>query len=136
MSIATEKVIQDARNRVMRSASSGMDDEFHLHFEDFDRWCWAEVSEEGLRIWNQLFNEELSSESTVALLFDAVACQAAMGVVSAMAHALGIDRASLFGAIALWFENQDDCPDAVGWPEFMDTCTQVPGALRIEGDVK
>lgn len=136
MSTTTENAILDARHRVIRSAISEFDDVLHLHFEEIDNWHWPEVADEGLRIWNKLFNEELSSDSTVALLLNAVACQAAMGVTAALAHAIGLDRIPLFGTIALWTENQFECPEKVGWTEFMNNYAQMSGTVHPKGGDK
>lgn len=85
----------------------------HNHFEAFGRWDWIEVAEEGIAIWNVMFDEQVEQDSAMGAVFYGVAAQGAHGAWATVAAALGVDPEHL--RIACYdFEFQDDLPPPIG----------------------
>ena len=98
-------------------------DNLHRHFEDdFGRWDWCEVYEEGVRIYNLITGENVETFSPLSDIFAAVAAQAHNGAMSSVAAALGVDARDLSVVASEWAENQDDPPSPVGAEKFVEMC--------------
>lgn len=95
----TEQKIMDIRNNIIRKSSYEFDEEICEHFEGLCAYYWGDVADESLRLWNCLFNENLSDESTVAKLLSASTRSAALGVISTFAKIMKLDESILAYAV-------------------------------------
>ena len=97
--------------------------DLHVYFEDtFGRWDWLEVYEEGVRIGNLMFDEEVEIESPRADIMAAVAAQSAQGAFAFVAACLGVDADDLmFAAMEC---SQDDMTPPIGAEALMARCSE------------
>ncbi|MFA5186965.1 MAG: hypothetical protein WC551_10835 [Patescibacteria group bacterium] len=115
MSDATESRLLDWENPNTETLCDA-----HFHMKDFGRWDWVDVSDEGVRIWNLMFDDNIESLSAADSVFSAIAAQSAEGAFNAVAAALGVDPEALKLVAACWYENQDDLPPPVSAEKFME----------------
>ena len=101
-----------------------IDHDLHVHFTEFGRWYWPEVSDEAVRVENLMFGSDIHEESPRADVYHAACAQASNGAMSAMAAALGLELEVVGLALAPWFENQDNPPPAVSAARFMELCAE------------
>lgn len=85
-------------------------DDMTVHMNDFGRWSWYDIAEEGRRISNLMFDEDVESDSPADAVIHGVAVQAAKGVFAAVAAALGVSAQAFEMAMEPWYEDQDDHP--------------------------
>jgi hypothetical protein len=115
MSAKTEKAL--------RNWERAPDNDFiYVHFSEYERWDWCEVSEEGCRVWNIMFDEDVEAQSPADGVFGAMCACSAKGAIKAVAAALGVDAESLQNAVAEWYDNQDQLPPPVGAMRLMELC--------------
>ena len=105
-------------------------DDMHRHFQDVGYWHWGDISDEGRRIYNLMFSENVEDSSPHSAVFDGIAAQSAHGVYAAFAAALGLDSEVLEITISEWMENQKDLPAPVDWHEFMNRYKEDEKLLR------
>ncbi|MDH4216465.1 MAG: hypothetical protein OEV26_04425 [Gallionella sp.] len=106
-------------------------DDLHRYFEDeFGRWDWCEIYEEGIRIGNLMFEENVEKFSPRAGLLAAVAAQAARGAVAQIAACLGVERQALEHAIAEWSEDQDSLPPPISAEKLLVICAEQAECLH------
>lgn len=125
MSADSEKVLLD-----WESDDRDPGDDLHRHFEDYGRWDWCDISDEGRRVWNLMFNDEIEEWSPQDGVFSAIAAQASHGAFAAVAAALGVDMEALRHAAAEWYENQDNLPPPVSPEQFMAKCVEAAQWLK------
>lgn len=78
-------------------------DDLHHHFEEFAARDWCSIADEGLRIWNLMFEEGIESESPKDAVFNAIAAKASSGAFESVAAALGVDARALEAAVEPWY---------------------------------
>ncbi len=91
-----------------------LSDSLVLHFKNHDRWLWRDVADEGLRVYNMMFEETAEMQSPLGSLIANVAASAADGVFSAIAAALGVKSSGLECAVSRWYDDQDIATPAIG----------------------
>ena len=89
------------------------EDSLHVHFEEFGRWDWGEIAQEGTRIYSVMFGEKVEEFSSIDNIISAVAAHANHSAYMAMAAALGVNADYLRVTVAEWGEKQDNPPPAV-----------------------
>ena len=100
-------------------------DDIHSHFTATSLRDWCEVSDEARRIYNLMFadiEEEIVEEySPHAGVWAGAAAQAAHGVWTAVADALGLDKSILESALEDWYIliDKDSLPPPMTMDEFM-----------------
>jgi len=82
----------------------------HEHFEDFGKWSWCEIAEEGRGVWNEMFNEDVQEDSPIDGIISAVAAQAGEAAFVAVATMLGVDVKGFRYLVDYWYEFQDNVP--------------------------
>lgn len=83
------------------------------HFSQFGSWNDGEIAEEGVRLFNLMFEAEIEQYSPMSDIFTVVAAQSANGAFLAVAKMLGVSFYDLKEAAAHWYDNKDDTPQAV-----------------------
>ena len=91
-----------------------LSDSLVLHFKNHDRWFWRDVAEEGLRVYNMMFEENAEKCSPLDSLITNVAASAADGVFAAIAAAMGVRSSDLECAVSRWYDDQDIATPAIG----------------------
>jgi len=77
----------------------------HRYFEDdFDSNSWVDIYEEGVRIHNKVFDDDVEEHSPKSDMYAVVAAASAWGVMNTFARILGVDQKTLFWAIEDWYE--------------------------------
>jgi len=106
-------------------------DDLHRYFEEeFGRWDWCEVGEEGARIYGVMFNNKVEDGSPLACIFAAVSAQAEHGAFARIAACLGVDRKALRLAVSEWSEDQDNLPEPIGAERLLESCAKQAEWLR------
>lgn len=95
-------------------------DTLFQHFEQFDRWDWCEVAEEGRYVNRLMFGDSIDPDAPRAAVLSAVAACAAQGAFAAMAAALGVGVNALMAVMMEWYESQDAPPSPVTLDELMN----------------
>ena len=111
--LITEQQLVDWRN------SKEIGDDLHCWFEEHDLWHCFDVSEEGIRVHNKMFNDHVESGSAQAGVMTAVATQAASGVLSSISAMFGIEKETLEYIQAYWYENKEDLPKPITFEQFV-----------------
>jgi len=83
------------------------------HFAQFGSWNDGDIAEEGIRLFNLMFDAEIEQCSPMSDIFTAVAAQSANGAFAAVAKMLGVSFYDLKEAVAHWYDNKDDTPQGV-----------------------
>lgn len=110
VSVESERKLLEWKNE-----ENDVGDDLHEHFQLFDRWNWVDIAEEGRRIQNLMFDENVEIDSPYHCLLKAIAAQAYEGAYMAMAKALGIDSSDLSQAANHWFDMQDSTQSPIGF---------------------
>lgn len=132
MSLETEKALLALRPLIADKFDLNDFDEFHDHFQDFGRWEWIEIAEEGQRIWSLLSREDVTYQSS---LIHAVSAQAFYGALDVVSAALGLDSRVLASMLGPWTDRQDDPPPAVTMESFMQAYREEACKLKNEWSV-
>ncbi|OSM07674.1 hypothetical protein [Magnetofaba australis] len=114
--------------KAWRERDDPLDDIIRHFTDDFARWDWCDVADEGRRICNLMFDLDIEKHSPFDGIFAGVAAQANHGAINAMAAALGVDGRVLYLALAHWSEEQDNPPQPVTFDALMEM-----GRKSIEG---
>jgi hypothetical protein len=132
MSIKTELALLALRPLIADKYELSEFDEFHEHFQDFGRWEWIEIANEGRRIWSLLYQEEVTYHSAQSALIHAVSAQAFYGALDVVSAALGLDSQVLACTLGPWTDRQDDPPPAMTLDNFMQTYQEEACRLQKE----
>jgi len=112
-------------------------DDLHRYFEDeFGRWDWCEIYEEGIRINNLMFDDVVEDFSPLGNIFAAVAAQASHGAFAHIAACLGVDKDALRLAVSEWSEDQDNLPAPIGAERLLESCAKQAEWLREMNSTK
>ncbi len=132
MSIETEKALLALRPLIAEKFDLNDFDEFHDHFQEFGRWEWIAIAEEGQRIWSLLSPEDVSFQSLQSALIHAVSAQAFYGALDVVSAALGLDSRVLASVLGPWTDRQNDPPPAMTTESFMQSYREEACKLRNE----
>jgi hypothetical protein len=110
VSAVTETLVLFAENQNSRRLL----DALVLHFKNHDRWYWRDVADEGVRVYNIMFNENAERHSPLDSLIANIAASAASGVFTAIAAAMGVKTSALECAVSRWYDGQDMATPAIG----------------------
>lgn len=94
--------------------------ELYQHFEAFGRWSSAEISEEAIRIANELLDLDVEETSPLESLIHMSVAAGQKSGFAVVAAALGLEVKLLELVIADWEEHQNEAPKAVSFSEFLE----------------
>jgi hypothetical protein len=114
--------ITDEILKTLNKEDAEVDSEYALfvHFssENFNEWSWCDIYQEGLRVFNLIYDTKVEDETVLSDLFAAMCAQAQDSAFYAICAALGVSSEALIEVVSDWLENQHNLPKPITIKEF------------------